>query len=88
MRQRIGLAQSILHSPKVLFLDEPTSGLDPMGIKLLRDLILRLNREFGMTILKKRENCKQRSYNMVESRHLYIACKGKLTLVCRGTEGS
>lgn len=50
MRQRIGLAQSILHSPKVLFLDEPTSGLDPMGIKLLRDLILRLNREFGMTI--------------------------------------
>ncbi len=50
MRQRIGLAQAILHQPKVLFLDEPTSGLDPMGIKLLRDLILRLNREFGMTI--------------------------------------
>jgi ABC-2 type transport system ATP-binding protein len=50
MRQRIGLAQAILHRPSVLFLDEPTSGLDPMGIKLLRDLILRLNREFGMTI--------------------------------------
>lgn len=50
MRQRVGLAQAILHNPSVLFLDEPTSGLDPMGIKMLRDLILRLNAEFGMTI--------------------------------------
>jgi ABC-2 type transport system ATP-binding protein len=50
MRQRIGLAQAILHQPSVLFLDEPTSGLDPMGIKMLRDLILRLNAELGMTI--------------------------------------
>lgn len=50
MRQRIGLAQAILHNPRVLFLDEPTSGLDPMGIKMLRDLIKRLNAEFGMTI--------------------------------------
>ncbi len=50
MRQRIGLAQAILHHPQVLFLDEPTSGLDPMGIKLLRDMILQLNRDQGMTI--------------------------------------
>ncbi len=50
MRQRIGLAQAILHRPQVLFLDEPTSGLDPMGIKMLRDLILQLNRDQGMTI--------------------------------------
>ncbi len=50
MRQRVGVAQAILHRPDVLFLDEPTSGLDPMGIKTLRDLILRLNAEFGMTI--------------------------------------
>lgn len=50
LRQRIGLAQAILHRPEVLFLDEPTSGLDPMGIKTLRDLIVRLNREFGTTI--------------------------------------
>lgn len=50
MRQRIGIAQAILHDPSVLFLDEPTSGLDPMGIKNLRDIILRLNKERGMTI--------------------------------------
>ena len=50
MRQRVGLAQAILHRPQVLFLDEPTSGLDPMGIKMLRDLILQLNRDQGMTI--------------------------------------
>ena len=50
MRQRIGIAQAILHDPEILFLDEPTSGLDPMGIKMLRDIIIRLNKEKGMTI--------------------------------------
>jgi ABC-2 type transport system ATP-binding protein len=49
-RQRIGLAQAIQHRPDVLFLDEPASGLDPIGIKTLRDLIVRLNQEFGTTI--------------------------------------
>ena len=50
MRQRVGLAQAILHRPRVLFLDEPSSGLDPMGMKMLRGLILRLNHDWGMTI--------------------------------------
>lgn len=50
MRQRIGIAQAILHRPRVLFLDEPTSGLDPMGVRQLRDTIKRLNSELGMTI--------------------------------------
>ncbi len=50
MRQRIGLAQAIIHKPKILFLDEPTSGLDPMGVKELRDIIIKLNKEEGMTI--------------------------------------
>jgi ABC-2 type transport system ATP-binding protein len=50
MRQRVGIAQAIMHEPKILFLDEPTSGLDPQGVKILRDIITRLNKELGMTI--------------------------------------
>jgi ABC-2 type transport system ATP-binding protein len=50
MRQRIGIAQAIVHRPKVLFLDEPTSGLDPLGVRQLRATILRLNSDLGMTV--------------------------------------
>ena len=50
MRQRVGIAQAILHEPSVLFLDEPTSGLDPEGVRQLRDVIVALNRDLGMTI--------------------------------------
>lgn len=50
MRQRIGIAQAVLHRPKVLFLDEPTAGLDPVGVRQLRDTIKRLNAELGMTV--------------------------------------
>ncbi|HYX67746.1 MAG TPA: ABC transporter ATP-binding protein, partial [Terriglobales bacterium] len=49
MLQRVGLAQAILHDPKVLFLDEPMSGLDPIGRREVRDLILQLKEE-GKTI--------------------------------------
>lgn len=50
MRQRIGIAQAIMHKPKILFLDEPTSGLDPQGTKDMRNLLLMLNKEWGTTI--------------------------------------
>jgi ABC-2 type transport system ATP-binding protein len=50
MKQRVGVAQAILHSPEVLFLDEPTSGLDPEGVIQLREIISLLNKELGMTI--------------------------------------
>ena len=39
MKQRLGLAQAILHKPKLIILDEPTNGLDPMGIKELREIL-------------------------------------------------
>lgn len=50
MRQRIGIAQAVLHKPKVLFLDEPTAGLDPLGVRQLRETIRRLNQDLGMTV--------------------------------------
>lgn len=49
MLQRAGIAQAILHDPKVVFLDEPMSGLDPMGRREVRDLIEQLKRE-GKTV--------------------------------------
>ncbi len=50
MLERIGMAQVLLHDPDLLLLDEPTSGLDPLGVKKLRQTILRLKAE-GKTIL-------------------------------------
>jgi ABC-2 type transport system ATP-binding protein len=49
MLQRVGIAQAILHNPKVVFLDEPMSGLDPLGRRQVRDLILGLQQQ-GKTV--------------------------------------
>lgn len=51
MRQRLGVAQAILHKPSVLILDEPTNGLDPAGIRELRDYLRRLAREEGIAVV-------------------------------------
>lgn len=51
MRQRLGLAQAMLHKPKLLILDEPTNGLDPAGIKDLRDMLRYLVENEGVSVL-------------------------------------
>lgn len=50
MKQRLGIAQALMHDPELIILDEPTTGLDPMGMKEIRDLILHLSREKKKTI--------------------------------------
>ena len=50
MKQRLGIAVSLVHDPKLIILDEPTNGLDPQGIADMRNLILHLSREMKKTI--------------------------------------
>lgn len=50
MKQRLGIATAIIHKPKLLMLDEPVNGLDPAGIVEIRNLLIRLKEEHGITV--------------------------------------
>ncbi|SEM67263.1 ABC-2 type transport system ATP-binding protein [Paenibacillus sp. cl141a] len=51
MRQRLGIAQALLHNPSILILDEPTNGLDPAGIREMRDYLKQIARDEGIAVL-------------------------------------
>ena len=51
MKQRLGIAQTLVHNPELIILDEPTTGLDPQGIIDIREMILRLKNEMNKTIV-------------------------------------
>jgi ABC-2 type transport system ATP-binding protein len=75
MKQRLSIAIALLHEPELLILDEPTNGLDPNGIIETRELIKKLNRERGTSIL-----VSSHILNEVErmATHVGIIHKGKL----------
>ncbi len=74
MKQRLGIAQALLHDPELLILDEPASGLDPVGNRDIRELIRYLNKEKGKTIILSSHNLGE--IEMIANR-MVIINKGK-----------
>lgn len=70
MKQRLGIAQTLLHDPELLILDEPASGLDPSGNRDIRNLIRFLNEEKGKTIILSSHNLNE--IELVANRMLII----------------
>jgi ABC-type multidrug transport system ATPase subunit len=77
MKQRLGIAQTLLHNPDLIILDEPVNGLDPQGIKDIRNLILRLNSDFGKTLIVSSHIL--REMELIANRMIVIS-KGKVVV--------
>lgn len=80
MKQRLSLALALLSKPKILILDEPTNGLDPYGIKEVRELLLQLNKDFGITIF-----LSSHILSEIEKLVTHIGIINKGTLIFQGT---
>ena len=100
MRQRLGIAIALLGDPKFLLLDEPINGLDPEGIKEIRDVILKLNKEKHITFLISSHLLDELSkivtrYGIInngelieeiDAKELKEKCKNKLVIECDNIE--
>jgi len=101
MRQRLGIAMALLGDPEFLILDEPMNGLDPSGIVGIRELILKLNREKGITFLisshiltelslvatKYGIISKGRLIKEITSQQLHLECTGKTVITVDRPDG-
>lgn len=77
MKQRLGIAQTLLHDPDLIILDEPVNGLDPQGIKDMREMIIRLNSEMGKTLIVSSHIL--REMELISNRMIVIS-KGKVVV--------
>ena len=80
MKQRLGIAQALLTNPKLVMLDEPTNGLDPQGMKEVRELIVQLSQERGITVF-----LSSHLLNEVEQVATRMAIINKGEMVVQGT---